>query len=103
FGLPLATLAIIGTIGWAMNPEKLRALEINRNTGLYVGALWNPVVKYVIPLVMVGIVTNYAWANFGTPQMMGGVAVFVGVPLFGYLLMSYLEGRREPLARDEAR
>jgi NSS family neurotransmitter:Na+ symporter len=53
--------------------------------------------------VMVGIVTNYAWANFGSVQMIGGVVVFVGVPLVGYALMSYLEGRREPLARDEAR
>jgi NSS family neurotransmitter:Na+ symporter len=103
FGLPLATLAIIGVIGWSMTPEKLRVLEVNRNAGLYVGPLWNPAVKYVIPLVMIGIVGNYAWANFGTPQMIGGVAVFVGVPIFGYLLMSYLEGQREPLPSEEPR
>ncbi len=103
FGLPLATLAIIGAIGWAMGPERLRVLEINRNAGLYVPSAWNPVVRYVIPLVMLGIVANYAWANFGTPQMIGGVAVFVGVPVFGYALMSSLEGRRDRLAEDEAR
>ena len=111
FGLPLATLAIIGAIGWSMGPgrsrrrgpEKLRVLEINRNAGFYVGPLWNPVVKYVIPLVMLFIVGNYAWANLGTPQMIGGVVVFVGVPLVGYALMSYLEGRRESLSTDEVR
>jgi NSS family neurotransmitter:Na+ symporter len=52
---------------------------------------------------MVGIVTNYALANFGSAQMIGGVAVFVGIPILGYALMSYLEDRREPLTRDEAR
>ena len=103
FGLPLATLAIIGAIGWSMGPEKLRVLEVNRNAGIYVPPFWNPVVRYVIPVVMLGIVFNYAWANLGTPQMIGGVVVFVGVPLLSYALMSYLEGRREPLARGEAR
>ncbi|MFB6272310.1 MAG: sodium-dependent transporter [Salinibacter sp.] len=110
FGLPLATLALIGAIGWSMGPnqfrnlgpEKLRVLEINRNSGLYVGPLWNPVVQYVIPLVMLGIVGNYAWTNYGTPQMIGGVAVFVGVPVFGYALMSYLEGRRDILLNEDA-
>ncbi|PSQ99429.1 MAG: neurotransmitter:Na+ symporter, NSS family protein [Bacteroidetes bacterium SW_11_64_17] len=110
FGLPLATLAIIGAIGWSMGPgrfrdlgpEKLRVLEINRNAGLHVGPIWNPVVQYLIPLVMLLIVANFAWTNYGTPEMIGGVAVFVGVPLFSYVVMSYLEGRRELPARDEA-
>ena len=106
FGLPLSTLAIIGAIGWAMGhrgPEKLRVLEINRNAGLYVGSAWGPVVQYVIPLVMLLIVANYAWTNFGTPEMIGGVAVFFGIPLFGYVVMSYVEGRRDSLSRESAR
>ncbi len=106
FGLTLSTLAIIGAIGWSMGhlgPEKLRVLEINRNAGLYVGSIWGPVVQYVIPLVMLLIVANYAWANFGTPEMIGGVAVFFGIPVLGYALMASLEGRRDPIARDETR
>jgi NSS family neurotransmitter:Na+ symporter len=111
FGLPLATLAIIGAIGWSMGPgrfrdlgpEKLRVLEINRNAGLHVGPIWNPVVQYVIPLVMLFIVANFAWTNYGTPEMIGGVVVFVGVPLFGYVLMSYLEGRRDLLSKNDSR
>ncbi|MEF8816806.1 MAG: sodium-dependent transporter [Salinibacter sp.] len=106
FGLPLSTLAIIGVIGWSMGhrgPEKLRVLEINRNAGLYVGSIWGPVVQYVIPLVMLLIVANYAWANFGTPEMIGGVAVFFGIPALGYALMSYVEGRRDSLSRENTR
>lgn len=91
FGLPLATLALIGTIGWAMGPEKLRVLEVNRNTGLYVGSTWNPVVRYLIPAVMLFIVANYAWADFGSPEMIGGVVVFLGFPALGYGLMTALE------------
>jgi len=86
-----------------LGPEKLRVLEINRNAGLYVGSIWGPVVQYVIPLVMLLIVANYAWANFGTPEMIGGVAVFFGIPVLGYALMASLEGRRDPIARDETR
>jgi NSS family neurotransmitter:Na+ symporter len=95
FGLPLATLAIIGAIGWSLGPEKLRVLEVNRNAGAYVGPLWNPVIKYVIPLVMVFIVGNYAWSNFGSAEMIGGVVVFVTFPVFGYLLMQSIEDRHD--------
>jgi NSS family neurotransmitter:Na+ symporter len=98
FGLPLAALSIIGTIGWSLTPEKLRVLEVNRNAGAYVGPLWNRIIKYVIPLVMVFILGNYAWTNFGSPEMMAGVAVLVVFPLFGYLLMRALEGRPEEVS-----
>jgi NSS family neurotransmitter:Na+ symporter len=91
FGLPLATLAIIGAIGWAFTPEKLRVLEVNRNAGAYVGAAWNPIIKYVIPTVMVFIVLNYGWTNFGTPEMIGGAVVMVTFPLLGYAIMSLTE------------
>lgn len=86
FGLPLATLSIIGMIGWSLSPEKLRVLEVNRNAGAYVGPLWNPIIQYVIPAVMLFILGNYAWTNFGDPKMIAGVAVLLLFPLLGYLL-----------------
>jgi len=95
FGLPLATLSIIGAIGWSLTPEKLRVLEVNRNAGVYVGPLWNPIIKYVIPVVMLFILGNYAWANFGSIQMIGGVIVLVTFPLIGYGLTHLLDGPRE--------
>jgi NSS family neurotransmitter:Na+ symporter len=109
FGLPLAALAIIGTIGWSMGPrqfrdlgpEKLRVLEVNRNAGIYVGRLWNPMVQYVIPAVVLFIVGYYAWTNFGTPKMIGGIVVFLTFPLLGYALMSYVEARRDLLTDTE--
>lgn len=93
FGLPLATLAIIGTIGWILSPEKLRVLEVNRNAGAYVGPYWNPIIKYVIPLVMVFIVANFAWSHFGTSEMIGGLVVLATFPLIGYGLAHLLELR----------
>jgi NSS family neurotransmitter:Na+ symporter len=86
FGLPLATLSIIGMIGWSLSPEKLRVLEVNRNAGTYVGPIWNPIIQYVIPTVMLFILGTYAWRNFGTPKMVAGVAVLLLFPLLGYLL-----------------
>jgi NSS family neurotransmitter:Na+ symporter len=96
FGLPLATLAIVGTIGWALTPEKLRVLEVNRGAGLYVGPRWNPIVRYLIPVVMVGIVLNYAVTNLGSTRMIAGVAVFVLFPVIGALLARALPGGRSP-------
>jgi NSS family neurotransmitter:Na+ symporter len=94
FGLPLATIAIIGAIGWALTPEKLRVLEVNRNAGAYVGRLWTPIIKYLIPAVMLFILGNYAWSNFGDPKMIAGVGVLVGFPLLGWLVMSTLGASR---------
>ena len=95
FGLPLATIALVGAIGWALTPEKLRALEVNRGAGVYVGSYWNPIVRSLIPLVMIGIVVNYAVTNFGSVRMIGGVAVFVLFPVIGVLLVSLFENRRD--------
>jgi len=95
FGLPLATLCIIGAIGWGLTPEKLRVLEVNRNAGAYVGPLWNPAIRYVIPVVMTFIVAYYAVTNLGTPSMIAGLAVLFTFPLLGYALAPVLAGRRE--------
>lgn len=111
FGLPLATISIIGAIGWALGPEKLRVLEVNRASGLHVGRWWNPVVRYVIPGVMVFIVGYFAWDDFGTAEMIGGVVVLGTFPIVGYLVARALGSRRpaptgatsvEPTAEDAA-
>ena len=52
------------------------------------GPAWNPIVKYVIPTVMIFILGNYAWTNFGAPEMIGGVIVLVTFPLLGYAIIS---------------
>ncbi|WP_256547910.1 sodium-dependent transporter [Halovivax gelatinilyticus] len=93
WGLPLATIAIILVIGWVLGPERLRLLAVNRNAGIYVGRWWDPVVKYVIPAVMIFIVAYFAWEERGTPEMIGGMVVLVSFPIIGYLLMWYVEGR----------
>ncbi|WP_293031930.1 sodium-dependent transporter [Natronococcus sp.] len=94
WGLPLATLAIIGVIGWVLGPERLRLLAVNRNAGIYVGKWWDPVIKYVIPAVMIFIMAYFAWEDFGSPEMIGGMLVIVLFPIIGYGIMSVVEGRR---------
>ena len=93
WGLPLATLAIIVLVGWAMGPERLRVLSVNRNAGVPIGRWWNPVVKYVIPAIMIFIMVYFAYDAFGTAEMYGGVAVLVTLPIVGYAVMSMTEGR----------
>lgn len=96
WGLPLATLAIIGVIGWKLGPERLRVLSVNDNAGIYIGRWWNPVVKYVIPAVMIFIMGFFAVEEFGTPEMVWGMVVLVTFPVAGYAVMHYLEGRERP-------
>ncbi|ELZ11442.1 sodium:neurotransmitter symporter [Natrialba aegyptia DSM 13077] len=95
WGLPLATLAIIGIIGWVLGPERLRVLTVNRNAGIHIGTWWNPVIKYVIPAVMLFIMGYFAWENFREPEMIAGMLVLVLFPLIGYAIMSLVEGRRD--------
>lgn len=96
WGLPLATLMILLVIGWGMGPEKLRVLAVNQNSGIHIGTWWNPVVKYVIPAVMVFIIGFAAYDNFGSTEMIGGILVILAFPAIGYALMSVLEGRKAP-------
>ncbi|MXV61423.1 sodium-dependent transporter [Natronorubrum sp. JWXQ-INN-674] len=93
WGLPLAALMIIGVIGWVLGPERLRLLAVNQNAGIHVGRWWNPVIKYVIPAVMLFIMAYFAWENFGSAEMIGGMLVIVLFPIIGYAIMSVVEGR----------
>lgn len=95
WGLPLATLMIILVIGWKMGPEKLRVLAVNQNSGIHVGRWWNPVVKYVVPAVMVFIIGFAAYDDFGTPEMIGGTLVIISFPVIGYAIMRVVEKRRD--------
>ena len=93
WGLPLATLAIIVTIGWKLGPERLRLLSVNSNAGVYIGRWWNPVIRFVIPGIMVFIMGYFAVENFGSPEMIAGMAVLVGFPIIGYVVMRYVDAR----------
>lgn len=97
FGLPLAALCIIGMIGWQLSAEKLRVIEVNRNAGIYVGPLWNPIITYLIPGVMLFILGLYAWRDAGSLKMIGGIGVLIAFPLLGTALASVLSDSPDTL------
>jgi NSS family neurotransmitter:Na+ symporter len=45
---------------------------------------------------MLFILANYAWTNFGAPEMIGGVIVLVTFPLIGYAIMAAAESAESP-------
>lgn len=92
WGLPLSTVAIVIAIGWYFGPERLRVLAVNKNTGFYVGSYLNPIVKYLIPAVMIGVMSFYAYENFLADEMIAGVVVLVVIPVASYLVMRYVDG-----------
>lgn len=90
FGLPVATLSIIALVAWKFGPERARVIDLNRNTGIYVGRWWNPVVKYVIPVVMVFIIGYGVVSSIGTENqllMVLGVALMTGLVVVSTVVM----------------
>jgi len=78
FGLPLATLSIVVLVAWKLGPSRARVIELNRNTGVYVGTWWEPIMKYVIPVVIVFIIAYGAVSSIGTPNqslMVAGLVI----------------------------
>lgn len=93
FGLPLATLSIIALVAWKFGPERARVIDLNRNTGIYVGSWWNPVVKYVIPVVMMFILGYGVVSSIGTENqmlMILGVTLMVGLVIVSTAVMSVI-------------
>ncbi|WP_083867266.1 sodium-dependent transporter [Natrialba taiwanensis] len=93
FGLPLATLSIIVLVAWKIGPECARVIDLNRNTGIYVGRWWNPVVKYVIPAVMIFILGYGVVSSIGTENqtlMILGIAFMVVLTVVSTAVMSII-------------
>lgn len=98
WGLPLATLTIIGLVGWKFGPERARVLELNRNSDIFIGSWWNSIIKYVIPLVMVFIMTYGAITSLGTENeslMLGAIALMVVLLGVSSFLMKVVASRAE--------
>ena len=93
FVLPLATLSIIALVAWKFGPERARVIDLNRNAGVYVGSWWNPVVKYVIPVVMVFILGYGVVSSIGTENqmlMIYGVVLMAGLVIVSTTVMSVI-------------
>lgn len=93
FGLPLATLAIIGLIGWKFGPERARVLDLNRNSDIYIGAWWDGIIKYVIPLVMLFIIGYGTVTSVGTGDqrlMIGGITLMTLLMIASVAVMRLL-------------
>ncbi|WP_339106065.1 sodium-dependent transporter [Haloterrigena salinisoli] len=91
FGFPLSTLAIIALVAWKFGPERARVIDLNRNAGLYVGRWWNPVVKYVVPTVVVFILGYGVVTSIGTENqtlMILGVGLMIALLVVSTVVMS---------------
>ncbi|ELZ84617.1 sodium-and chloride-dependent transporter [Haloferax elongans ATCC BAA-1513] len=101
FGLPLATLSIIALVAWKFGPERARIIDLNRNAGIYIGSWWNPVVKYVIPAVMLFIIGYGVVISIGTENqtlMLLGVAVMAALTVVSTVVMSVVGNAPEKIS-----
>lgn len=98
WGLPLATLMIIGTVGWKVDADRIRVMELNQNSSIHIGPWWNLVIKYVIPVVMIFIMAYFFVTNITTStlQTVGGV-VLMGILVGGAVfIMSRMRQESKP-------
>ena len=102
FGLPLATLLIVLTVGWKVGPERIRVLALNRNSDVYIGRWWNPVIKYAIPAIMSFIIVYYVITNVASSfaRTAGGLALMAGLLIVAVIAMETLRGGGEPTETD---
>ncbi|WP_148252139.1 sodium-dependent transporter [Aidingimonas lacisalsi] len=77
WGLPLATFIIMIAIGWKFDASRLRVLSLNRGADLYVPKLWEPIVRFQIPAIMLGIMAYFLYSNLSqTPwKTVSGLAL----------------------------
>ena len=103
YGLPLAALIIILTVGWKVGAERIRVLELNYNSDIHVGKWWDSVIKYLIPVVMIGIMAYYVVTNIGSnfAQTAGGVALMIGLIVVAIAVMGSIRRRARPAATTD--
>lgn len=63
WGLPLATFIIMVTIGWKFDANRLRVVSLNRGADLYIPRIWEGVIRYQIPIIMLGIMCYFLYSN----------------------------------------
>ncbi|WP_136067926.1 sodium-dependent transporter [Modicisalibacter radicis] len=89
WGLPLATFLIMVTIGWKFDAKRLRIMSLNRGADLYVSSLWEAVVRYQIPAIMLAIMAYFLYSNLSqTPwkTVSGLIVLTLMIPLCMWLM-----------------
>lgn len=89
WGLPLATFIIMITIGWKFDANRLRILSLNRGADLYVPKLWESIVRFEIPAVMLFIMLYFLYSNLtATPwkTISGLIILTLTIPLCMWIM-----------------
>lgn len=104
FGLPLATLLIVLTIGWKVGPERIRVIAFNQNSDIHVGSWWDPVIKYVIPAIMVFIILYYAATNIASDfaRTAGSLVLMAALVGAAVLVMGTIRRDDDPTEAETA-
>jgi neurotransmitter:Na+ symporter, NSS family len=95
WGLPIATLLIILTVGWKLEAEPIRVIALNRNSDIHVGKWWVGIVKFLIPALIVFIMAYYVVTTIGTSllQTVGGVVLMLVLLVGSVLIMGAIRGQ----------
>ncbi|MGC3872203.1 sodium-dependent transporter [Halomonas sp. GXIMD04776] len=101
WGLPLATFIIMITIGWKFDANRLRVLSLNRGADLYVPRLWESIIRFEIPAIMLFIMIYFLYSNLtATPwkTISGLVILTLTIPLCLWIMRNGQTEKNAPNA-----
>lgn len=89
WGLPLSTFIIMITIGWKFDANRLRLISLNRGADAYVPGVWEAIIRYQIPVIMLGIMAYFLYSNLtATPwkTLSGLLLLTLTIPLCMWIM-----------------
>lgn len=94
WGLPLATLFMMIAAGWQFDARRLRVLAVNRGGCVYVPRFWEFVIRYEIPVIIVGIMLIFFFTNIlqNPGKTISGIIVLTAVAI-GCVFIVSRDGR----------
>lgn len=90
WGLPLATLVMMIAAGWHFNASRLRLLSVNRGAGMYIPRFWETMIRYEIPVVIIGIMLIFFFTKITTDpgKTISGIIVLTVVAIACIFIVS---------------
>lgn len=91
WGLPLSTLIIMLTVGWKFDAWRMRVVDLNRASDMHVRGAWEWGIRYMIPVIMAGIMLYFMISNFQTSPVM--TMTGIGLIIATVAICLWLAGR----------
>ncbi|MDO5501876.1 MAG: sodium-dependent transporter [Actinomycetia bacterium] len=89
FGILLVAVVSLFYVGWGVQGLERLARHLNRTGNIPIGQAWIVLLKFIVPLVLTGVLVQELWAVLSTPYGDGNYPQWMLI-LFGWLMAASL-------------